>query len=211
MPPDFFNNNRVQGIAFSAILAFSNRHVDCGRWFSFSFDLKVKNTKDCSPHNTQIFQSRVNYIESNHLHFGYYLFCEEDFNGFWKCNCIPEVVQFNVFPSLECECCGLKKCGIHLLRFLDSTNSIEDPSTCFNYNEEDWDFHECILISLFFCFLPFFYFSLWIAVLIYEIIEDALRIQPMDHVDLVAGRWKEVREKVCLNLSPYNLYLLFGV
>ncbi|KAH9781868.1 ADP-ribosyl cyclase/cyclic ADP-ribose hydrolase [Citrus sinensis] len=137
MPPDFFNNSRVQGIAFSAILAFSDRHVDCGRWFSFSFELKVKNTKDCSPHNTKLFQSRVNYIESNHLHFGYYLFCEEDFNGFWKCNCIPEVVQFNVFPSLECECCGVKKCGIHLLRFLDSTNSIEDPSTCFNYNEED--------------------------------------------------------------------------
>ena len=61
MPADFFNNSRVQGIAFSAILAFSDRHVDCGRWFSFSFELKVKNTKDCSPHNTQIFQSRVNF------------------------------------------------------------------------------------------------------------------------------------------------------
>ncbi|KAH9726260.1 ADP-ribosyl cyclase/cyclic ADP-ribose hydrolase [Citrus sinensis] len=137
MPSDFFHYSRVQGIAFSAILAFSNRHVDCGRWFSFSFELKVKTTKDCGPHDTQLFESRANYIELDHLHLGHYLLCEEDFNGFWKCNCIPEAVQFNVFPSLECECCGVKKCGIHLFCFLDSTNSIEDPSTCFNYNEED--------------------------------------------------------------------------
>ncbi|XP_052292132.1 disease resistance protein RUN1-like isoform X2 [Citrus sinensis] len=137
MPPDFFHNSRVQCIAFSAILAFSDRHVDCGRWFSFSFELKVKTTKDCCLHDTQIFQSRVNYIESDHLHLGYYEFYEEDFNSFWKCNCIPEVAQFNVFPSLECECCGVKKCGIHLIRFLNSTNSIEDPSACFNYDEED--------------------------------------------------------------------------
>ena len=54
MPPDFFNNSRVQGFAFSAILAFSNRHVDCGRWFSFSFELKVKTTKDCGSHDTVI-------------------------------------------------------------------------------------------------------------------------------------------------------------
>ncbi|KAH9782269.1 ADP-ribosyl cyclase/cyclic ADP-ribose hydrolase [Citrus sinensis] len=137
MPPDFFNNSRVQVIAFSAILAFSNRHVDCGTWFSFSFELKVKTTKDCGPHDTQLFQSSVNYIESDHLHLGYYLFCEKEFNGFWKCNCIPEAVHFNVFPPLKCECCGVKKCGIHLFCFPDSTNSIEDPSTCFNYNEED--------------------------------------------------------------------------
>ena len=137
MPPDFFNNSRVQGIAFSAILAFSDRHVDCGTWFSFSFELKVKTTKDCGTHDTRLFHSRVNYVESDHLHFGYYLFCEEDFNGFWKCNCFPETVHFNVFPPLECQCCGVKKCGIHLTRFLNSTNSIEDPSTCFNYNEED--------------------------------------------------------------------------
>ncbi|KAH9726169.1 ADP-ribosyl cyclase/cyclic ADP-ribose hydrolase [Citrus sinensis] len=137
MPPDFFNNNRVLGFAFSAILAFSDRHVDCGRWFSFSFELKVKTTKDCDLHDTRLFQSRVNYVESDHLHFGYYLFCEEDFNGFWKCNSIPEAVHFNVFPPLKCECCGVKKCGIHLVCFPDSTNSMEDPSTCFNYNEED--------------------------------------------------------------------------
>ncbi|KAH9781843.1 ADP-ribosyl cyclase/cyclic ADP-ribose hydrolase [Citrus sinensis] len=98
MPPDFFRNNIVQGIAFCASLAFSDRHVDCGRRFSFSFELKVKTTKDC-----------VNYIESYHLHLGYYLFREEDFNGFWKCNCIPEAVHFNVFPPLECQCCGVKK------------------------------------------------------------------------------------------------------
>ena len=54
MPPDFFNSSRVQGFAFSAILAFSNRHVDCGRWFSFSFELKVKTTKDCGSHDTVI-------------------------------------------------------------------------------------------------------------------------------------------------------------
>ena len=54
MPPDFFNNNRVLGFAFSAILAFSDRHVDCGRWFSFSCELKVKTTKDCGPHGTVI-------------------------------------------------------------------------------------------------------------------------------------------------------------
>ncbi|KAH9726286.1 ADP-ribosyl cyclase/cyclic ADP-ribose hydrolase [Citrus sinensis] len=137
MPPDFFHNSRVQGIAFSAILAFSDRHVDCGRWFSFSVELKAKTTKDCCLHDTQLFQSRVNYIESDHLHLGYYEFYEEDFSSFWKCNCIPEVAQFNVFPSLECECCGVKKCGIHLIRFLNSTNSIEDPSACFNYDEED--------------------------------------------------------------------------
>ncbi|ESR55116.1 hypothetical protein CICLE_v10023334mg [Citrus x clementina] len=113
MPSDFFHYSRVQGIAFSAILAFSNRHVDCGRWFSFSFELKVKTTKDCGPHDTQLFESRANYIELDHLHLGHYLLCEEDFNGFWKCNCIPEAVQFNVFPSLECECCGVKKCGIY--------------------------------------------------------------------------------------------------
>ncbi|KAH9781856.1 ADP-ribosyl cyclase/cyclic ADP-ribose hydrolase [Citrus sinensis] len=136
MPPDFFRNSRLQGIAFSAILAFSNRHVDCGRWFSFSFELKVKTTKDCGPHDTELFQSRVNYIESDHLHLGYYLFCEEDFKGFWNCNCIPEAVQFNVFPSLECECCGVKKCGIDLFRFPNSASPMEDPSTCFNYNEE---------------------------------------------------------------------------
>ncbi|ESR55160.1 hypothetical protein CICLE_v100186891mg, partial [Citrus x clementina] len=122
MPPDFFRNNIVQGIAFCAILAFSDRHVDCGRRFSFSFELKVKTTKDCGPHDTQLFQSRVNYIESDHLHLGYYLFREEDFNGFWKCNCIPEAVHFNVFPPLECQCCGVKKCGIHLLHTSDSTN-----------------------------------------------------------------------------------------
>ncbi|GAY69005.1 hypothetical protein CUMW_268620, partial [Citrus unshiu] len=137
MPPDFFNSSRVHGFAFSAILAFSNRHVDCGRWFSFSFELKVKTTKDCGSHDTQLFQSRVNYIESDHLHLGYYLFCEEDFNGFWKCECIPEAVHFNVFPPLKCECCGVKKCGIQFFCFPDSTNSIEDPSTCFNNNEED--------------------------------------------------------------------------
>ncbi|KAH9726328.1 ADP-ribosyl cyclase/cyclic ADP-ribose hydrolase [Citrus sinensis] len=123
MPPDFFRNSRVQGIAFCAILAFSDRHVDCGRQFSFSCELKVKATKDCGPHDTQLFQSRVNYIELDHLHLGYYLFCEEDFNGFWKCNCIPEAVHFNVFPPLECQCCGVKKCGIHLLHTQDSTNS----------------------------------------------------------------------------------------
>ncbi|GAY31947.1 hypothetical protein CUMW_272890 [Citrus unshiu] len=137
MPADFFNNSRVQGIAFSAILAFSDRHVDCGRWFSFSCELKVKTTKDCGTHDTRLSLSRVNYVESYHLHLGYYLLCEEDFNGFWKCNCIPEAVHFNVFPPLECQCCGVKKCGIHLIRFLNSTNSIEDPSTCFNCNEED--------------------------------------------------------------------------
>ncbi|ESR55132.1 hypothetical protein CICLE_v100235021mg, partial [Citrus x clementina] len=136
MRPDFFNNSRVQGIAFSAILAFSDRHVDCGKWFSFSLELKVKTTKDCGTHDTRLFQSRVNYVESDHLHLGYYLFCEEDFNGFWKCNCIPEAVHFNVFPPLECQCCGVKKCGIHLLHTLDPT-SMEDPSTCFNCNEED--------------------------------------------------------------------------
>ena len=27
---------------------------------------------------------------------------------------------------------------------------MEDPSTCFNYNEEDWDFHECIFIVFLF-------------------------------------------------------------
>ncbi|KAH9781848.1 ADP-ribosyl cyclase/cyclic ADP-ribose hydrolase [Citrus sinensis] len=124
MPPDFFNNSIVQGIVFSAILAFSDRHVDCGRWFSFSFELKVKTTKDCGPHDTRLFQSRVNYVESDHLHLGYYLFCEEDFKGFWKCNCIPEAVQFNVFPPLECQCCGVKKCGIHLLHTRDSMNSM---------------------------------------------------------------------------------------
>ncbi|XP_052292139.1 disease resistance protein RPV1-like isoform X3 [Citrus sinensis] len=124
MPPDFFNNSRVQGIVFCAILAFSDRHVDCGRWFSFSFELKVKTTKDCGPHDTRLFQSRVNYVESDHLHLGYYLFCEEDFNGFWKCNCIPEAVQFNVCPPLECQCCGVKKCGIHLLHARDSMNSM---------------------------------------------------------------------------------------
>ena len=138
MPPDFFNNNRVLGFAFSAILAFSDRHVDCGRWFSFSFELKVKTTKDCGTHDTRLSQSRVNYVESYHLHLGHYLFCEEDFNGFWKCNCILEAVHFNVFPPLECQCCGVKKCGIHLLHTPDPT-SMEDPSTCFNYNEEDWD------------------------------------------------------------------------
>ncbi|GAY69570.1 hypothetical protein CUMW_288540, partial [Citrus unshiu] len=79
MRPDFFNNSRVQGIAFSAILAFSDRHVDCGIWFSFSLELKVKTTKDCGTHDTRLFQSRVNYVESYHLHLGYYLFCEEDF------------------------------------------------------------------------------------------------------------------------------------
>ncbi|KAH9726186.1 ADP-ribosyl cyclase/cyclic ADP-ribose hydrolase [Citrus sinensis] len=136
MPPDFFNNSRVQGIAFSAILAFSDRHVDCGRWFSFSFELKVKTTKDCGTHDTRLSQSRVNYVESYHLHLGHYLFCEEDFNGFWKCNCILEAVHFNVFPPLECQCCGVKKCGIHLLHTPDPT-SMEDPSTCFNCNEED--------------------------------------------------------------------------
>ncbi|KAH9726237.1 putative WRKY transcription factor 19 [Citrus sinensis] len=136
MPPDFFNNSRVQGIAFSAILAFSDRHVDCGTWFSFSFELKVKTTKDCGTHDTRLFHSRVNYVESDHLHLGYYQFCEEDFNGFWKCNCIPEAVHFNVFPPLECQCCGVKKCGIHLLYTPDPT-SMEDPSTCFNCNEED--------------------------------------------------------------------------
>ncbi|KAH9726213.1 ADP-ribosyl cyclase/cyclic ADP-ribose hydrolase [Citrus sinensis] len=137
MPPDFFNNSRVQGIAFSAILAFSDRHVDCGRWFSFSFELKVKTTKDCGTHDTRLSHSRVNYVESDHLHFGYYLFCEEDFNGFWKCNCIPEAVHFNVFPPLECQCCGVKKCGIHLLHTPDSTNSMSDLSRCFNCNVED--------------------------------------------------------------------------
>ncbi|KAH9782302.1 ADP-ribosyl cyclase/cyclic ADP-ribose hydrolase [Citrus sinensis] len=136
MRPDFFNNSRVQGIAFSAILAFSDRHVDCGRWFSFSCELKVKTTKDCGTHDTRLFHSRVNYVESDHLHLAYYLFCEEVFNGFWKCNCIPEAVHCNVFLPLECQCCGAKKCGIHLIRFLNSTNSIEDPSTCFNCNEE---------------------------------------------------------------------------
>ncbi|GAY69010.1 hypothetical protein CUMW_268650 [Citrus unshiu] len=136
MPADFFNNSRVQGIAFSAILAFSDRHVDCGRWFSFSFELKVKTTKDCGTHDTRLSQSRVNYVESDHLHLGYYLFCEDDFNGFWKCNCIPEAVHFNVFPPLECQCCGVKKCGIHLLHTPDPT-SMEDPSTWFNCNEED--------------------------------------------------------------------------
>ncbi|ESR55136.1 hypothetical protein CICLE_v10023372mg, partial [Citrus x clementina] len=80
MPPDFFNNNRVLGFAFSAILSFSDRHVDCGRWFSFSCELKVKTTKDCDLHDKRLFQSRVNYLKSDHLHFGYYLFCEEDFN-----------------------------------------------------------------------------------------------------------------------------------
>ncbi|KAH9726345.1 ADP-ribosyl cyclase/cyclic ADP-ribose hydrolase [Citrus sinensis] len=62
MPPDFFNNNRVLGFAFGAILAFSDRHVDCGRWFSFSCELKVKTTKDGDPHDIQLFESRVHYI-----------------------------------------------------------------------------------------------------------------------------------------------------
>ncbi|KAK9205413.1 hypothetical protein WN943_015680 [Citrus x changshan-huyou] len=54
MPPDFFRNNIVQGIAFCAIFAFSDRHVDCGRRFSFSFELEVKTTEDCGPHDTVI-------------------------------------------------------------------------------------------------------------------------------------------------------------
>ncbi|KAH9726317.1 ADP-ribosyl cyclase/cyclic ADP-ribose hydrolase [Citrus sinensis] len=95
MPPDFFNNNRALGFACSAILAFSDRHVDCGRWFSFSCELKVKTTKDCDPHDRWLIQSRVNYLESDHLHLGYYLFYEEDFNGFWKCNCFPENGAFD--------------------------------------------------------------------------------------------------------------------
>ena len=49
---------------------------------------------------------------------------------------IPVAVHFNVFPPLECQCCGVKKCGIHLLHTPDPT-SMEDPSTCFNCNEED--------------------------------------------------------------------------
>ena len=150
MPPDFFNRNRVPGFAFGAILGFSGRHVDCGRWFSFSCELKVETTKDCDPHDTRLFQRRVNYLESDHLHLGYYLLYEEDFNGFWKCNCFPETVHFNVFPPLECECCGVKKCGIHFFGVADSTNSMEDPSRCFNYNEEDWDFYECIFIVFLF-------------------------------------------------------------
>ncbi|XP_024045456.1 disease resistance-like protein DSC1 isoform X2 [Citrus clementina] len=106
MPADFFNNSRVQGIAFTAILAVSDRHVDCGRWFSFSCELKVKTTKDCGTHDTRLSQRRVNYVESDHLHLGHYLFCEEDFNGFWKCNCILEAVHLMFFHLWSASAAG---------------------------------------------------------------------------------------------------------
>ncbi|KAK9205408.1 hypothetical protein WN943_015675 [Citrus x changshan-huyou] len=67
---------------------------------------------------------------------------EDNFNGFWKYNCVPEAVRFffdnfDRFPPLECECCGVKKCGVHLLYIRDSTDSMEVPSSCFNSYEED--------------------------------------------------------------------------
>ena len=98
-------------------------------------------TEDCDPHVTRRFLKRLAYVESAHLLLGCYFFSEEDFNGFWKYNCVPEAVRFffddfDRFPSLECECCVVKKCGVHLLYIPDSTDSMEVPSRCFNCYEE---------------------------------------------------------------------------
>ncbi|KAH9781832.1 hypothetical protein KPL71_008626 [Citrus sinensis] len=74
------------------------------------------------------FLKRLAYVESDHLLLGCYFFTEA-VRFFFD--------DFDRFPPLECECCGVKKCGVHLLYIPDSTDSMEVPSRCFNCYEED--------------------------------------------------------------------------
>ncbi|XP_052294388.1 disease resistance protein RPV1-like isoform X2 [Citrus sinensis] len=118
--------------------AFRDHHV---RDWSFKFycEFKIK-LKDCDPHVIQRYLGRVNYVEPDHLLLGYYFFNHQDLNGCWEYNCVPEAVQFYFKKVLGSEtetldCCGVKKCGIHLFHASDSMDSMEDPSKVFNRKE----------------------------------------------------------------------------
>ncbi|XP_052292555.1 disease resistance protein RUN1-like isoform X4 [Citrus sinensis] len=131
-PAGWFNNKNVIGFAFGAIVSFRDHYDDV---FELFCDIKVK-PKDCDPHVIQIYLELYCYVESDHLILGYYLFGNDDLNGFR--DCVIEAVQFyfkkDHDDSERLECCGLKRCGIHLLYAPDST---EDPSGSFNNEEEE--------------------------------------------------------------------------
>ncbi|KAH9782072.1 ADP-ribosyl cyclase/cyclic ADP-ribose hydrolase [Citrus sinensis] len=124
-----FSNNKVLGFVFCTIVAFQDHHV--WDWsFGLYCEFKVK-LKDCDPHVIQIYLGRVDYVEPDHLVLGYYFFDHEDLNGCWEYNYVPEAVQFyfkKLLRSETLECCGVKRCGIHLFHASDSMDSMEDPS-----------------------------------------------------------------------------------
>ncbi|KAH9781913.1 Disease resistance-like protein DSC1 [Citrus sinensis] len=130
LPGCFSNKNRVLGFTFSAIVAFGEHRVDyCDGWFEFFCDLQVK-SKECQSHHVleRCDIALIRYVESDHLVLGYYLFGDEDLNGFREYNCVMEAmaVQFyfqHLASSHSLERCGVKvkKCGFHLLSAPDST------------------------------------------------------------------------------------------
>ncbi|KAK9200079.1 hypothetical protein WN944_015274 [Citrus x changshan-huyou] len=126
-PAGWFNNKNVMGFAFGTIVSFRDHYDDV---FELFCDIKVK-PKDCDPHVIQIYLELYCYVESDHLILGYYLFGNDNLNGFR--DCVIEAVQFyfkkDHDDSERLECCGPKRCAIHLLYAPDSS---EDPSGSFN-------------------------------------------------------------------------------
>ncbi|KAH9778678.1 Disease resistance-like protein DSC1 [Citrus sinensis] len=132
MPPDFFNDKSVIGLAFSVIVNFS-------REFSFFCTSKIEKRfymyceyivrpKDYLPHcstSRRMLLGVSDCVVSDHLFFGCYFFDDKEFNDFRKYNRVPVAVRFyvrytNSFESLDWPA---KKCGIRLFHAPDSTES----------------------------------------------------------------------------------------
>ncbi|KAH9726116.1 Disease resistance-like protein DSC1 [Citrus sinensis] len=123
-----FNKNRIIGFAFSAIVAFCVKRLTAKLFCEFKFK-----PKDRDPHVIETSFQLFTDVESDHILLGYYFFREEDFNILPEYYCSLEAVQFyfkEAFCFERLECCGVKKCGIHLFHS-------PDPSGSFKCNEEE--------------------------------------------------------------------------
>ncbi|KAH9722720.1 Disease resistance-like protein DSC1 [Citrus sinensis] len=132
MPPDFFNNKSVLGLAFSVIVNFSRK-------FNFFYTSKIEKQfyvyceyivrpKDYHPHCSTSRMTLLGVgdcVVSDHLFFGYYFFDGEEFNDFRKYNCVPVAVRFNFREANGFEFLDypVKKCGIRLFHAPDSRES----------------------------------------------------------------------------------------
>ncbi|KAH9778682.1 Disease resistance-like protein DSC1 [Citrus sinensis] len=132
MPPDFFNNKSVLGLAFGVIVNFSRK-------FNFFYTSKIEKQfyvyceyivrpKDYHPHCSTSRMTLLGVgdcVVSDHLFFGYYFFDGEEFNDFRKYNCVPVAVRFNFREANGFEFLDypVKKCGIRLFHAPDSRES----------------------------------------------------------------------------------------
>ncbi|KAH9726123.1 Disease resistance-like protein DSC1 [Citrus sinensis] len=114
LPGCFSNKNRVLGFTFSAIVAFGEHRVDyCDGWFEFFCELQVK-SQECQRHHVleRCDIALIRYVESDHLVLGYYLFGDEDLNGFREYNCVTEAVAVQFYFQHLASSHSLERCGV---------------------------------------------------------------------------------------------------